>query len=144
MKRQDYNATITVNTTAKEAFGKIAQVGDWWAKEFTGKAEKPNDTFTIRFGDTFVDFKITEVIPDTKIVWYVADSFLPWLSNKTEWNNTEVVFEISSTNNQTKIDFTHVGLVPEIECYERCEKGWTRFVTVSLAKFLNEGKGLPE
>lgn len=77
MKKQDYNATITVNSTAKEAFKKIAQVGGWWAKDFTGKAEKLNDTFTIRFGDTFVDFKITEVIPDTKIVWCVADSFLP-------------------------------------------------------------------
>ncbi len=144
MKKHDYNATITVNSTAKKAFEKIAQVGDWWAKDFKGNAEKLNDTFIIRFGDTFVDFKITEVIPDAKIVWYVTDSSLPWLSDKTEWKNTEVVFEISSKNNQTNINFTHVGLVPGIECYERCEKGWTRFVTISLPKFINEGKGLPE
>ncbi len=144
MKKQDFNATITVKTTPKEAFKKIAQVGDWWAKDFTGKAGKLNDTFTIRFGDTFVDFKITEVIPDTKIVWYVTDSYLPWLSDKKEWNNTQVMYEVSTKNNLTKIDFIHVGLVPEIECYERCEKGWTRFVTISLPKFLNEGKGLPE
>jgi len=144
MKKQDFNATITVNTTPKDAFKKIALVADWWAKDFTGKAEKLNDKFTIRFGDTFVDFKITEVIPDTKIVWFVTDSYLPWLSDKKEWNNTQVMYEISTKNNLTKIDFTHVGLVPEIECYERCEKGWTRFVTISLPKFLNEGKGLPE
>ena len=144
MKKQDFHATITVNTTSKEAFKKIAQVGYWWAKDFTGKAEKLNDTFTIRFGDTFVDFKITEVIADAKIVWYVTDSYLPWLSDKKEWNNTQVIYEISTKNNLTKIDFTHVGLVPEIECYERCEKGWTRFVTISLPKFLSEGKGLPE
>ncbi len=103
-----------------------------------------SDTFRIEFGATWVNFKITEAIPDKKITWYVTDSFLPWLIDKTEWNDTEVVFEISATNDSTKIDFTHVGLVPGIECYENCEKGWTRFVTVSLPKFLNEGKGLPE
>lgn len=70
--------------------------------------------------------------------------FCPWLSDKTEWSNTEVVFEISSGNNQTKIDFTHVGLVPGIECYEQCEKGWTRFVTISLPDYINSGKGRPE
>ena len=144
MNRKDFNTTISVNTTAGDAFKKIAQVDSWWAKDFTGKAEKLNDTFTIRFGDTFVDFKITEVIPKEKITWYVTNSFLPWLKDKTEWNNTKVVFELASTNNQLKIDFTHVGLVPEVECYDQCEKGWTRFVTVSLLKFLTEGKGLPE
>jgi hypothetical protein len=144
MKKQDFNAIISVNSSPRETFEKIAQVSGWWAKDFTGKAEKLNDMFTIRFGDTFVDFKITEVIPDTKIVWYVADSYLPFLKDKKEWNDTEVVFEISSKNNQTQIDFAHIGLIPEVECYERCEKGWTRFVTISLPKFLNEGKGLPE
>jgi hypothetical protein len=144
MKKQDFSASISVKSTPKEAFEKIALVNDWWAKDFTGKAEKLNDLFTVRFGDTFVDFKITEVIPDTKIVWYVKDSYLPFLKDKKEWNNTKVVFEVSVKNNQTQIDFTHIGLVPEIECYATCEKGWTRFATVSLPKLINEGKGLPE
>ena len=43
--------------------------------------------------------------------------------NKKEWNNTEVVFEISSESNKTKIHFTHIGLVPGVECYAACEKG---------------------
>ncbi len=144
METQDYRATISVKSTAKEAFGKIANVGGWWAKDFTGKAEEPNDTFTVRFGDTFVDFKITEAVPDTKIVWRVDNSSLPWLSDKTEWNGTEIVFEIELKNNQTEINFRHIGLVPEIECYENCKKGWTRFITKSLPKFIDEGKGLPE
>jgi hypothetical protein len=92
----------------------MAQAGNWWAKDFTGKAEKLNDTFTVRFGDTFVNFKIAEVIPDTKIVWYVTDSYLTFQNDKKEWSDTEVVFEISAKNNQTKIDFTHIGLVPEL------------------------------
>ncbi len=135
MKKQDFNARITVNAKPKETLKKIAQVNDWWAKDFTGKAEKLNDTFTIRFG---------EVIADKKIVWHVTDSYLPWLRDKKEWNDTEIVYELSPDNNQTQVDFTHLGLVPGIECYERCEKGWKRFATISLPKFVNEGMGLPE
>lgn len=102
------------------------------------------DSFRIEFGTTWVNFKITEAIPQKKVVWYVTDSFLPWLKDKKEWNDTEVVFDISSDSGKTKIDFTHIGLVPGIECYENCEKGWTRFVTISLPQFINNGKGQPE
>jgi hypothetical protein len=144
IKNKSFHRTITANASAEKAFEKIAKVGDWWAKSFVGKALNVGDTFRIEFGTTWVNFKITEAIPNKKIVWFVTDCYLPWLKDKTEWTNTEVVFELSSDNNKTKIDFTHIGLIPEIECYENCEQGWTRFVTISLLKFINEGQGLPE
>jgi len=31
-------------------------------------------------------------------------------------------------------------LVPEVECYDVCEKGWDGHETESLVKFINEGK----
>jgi hypothetical protein len=144
MKKQDFHKTITVKASAKEVYEKIARVGDWWAKCFIGKALKVGDTFRIEFGRTWVNFKIIEATPGKKIVWYVADSYLPWLKDKMEWNYTKIIYEISSNAGKTKIDFTHLGLLPEIECYENCEKGWIRFITISLPKFIDEGKGLPE
>jgi len=144
MKKDDFNTTISVKSNTSDAFEKIASVGDWWAKSFTGKALNVGDTFRIEFGSTWVNFKITEALPDEKIVWYVTDSYLPWLNNKSEWNNTSISWEISKQDASSTIKMTHVGLVPGIECYENCEKGWTRFVTVSLPKFIDEGKGLPE
>jgi len=144
MKNKSFHRTIIVNASAEEAFEKIAKVGDWWAKSFTGKALNVGDTFRIEFGTTWVNFRITEAIPNKKIVWFVTDSCLPWLNEKEEWTSTEIVYELSPENGKTKIDFTHVGLIPEIQCYERCEQGWTRFATISLPKFINEGKGLPE
>jgi hypothetical protein len=68
---------------------------------------------------------------------------LPWFQDKKEWNNTEVVFELSEENGKTTIDFTHIGLVPEIECYNVCEKGWNGHIN-TLVQFINEGKGLAE
>ena len=93
---------------------------------------------------TFVDFLISELVPDKKVIWKVTDCNLHWIKTKKEWNNTEVVFEITSEKNKSKIDFTHIGLVPGVECYNDCEAGWNGHVTKSLADFINEGKGQPE
>lgn len=143
MKKQDYHCSITAHVTPREALDKIARVSEWWAKNFEGHAQKLNDVFTVRFGDTFVTFKISEFIPDKKIVWQVIDCYLHWIEDKTEWNGTKVVWEISSHNNEIQIDMTHIGLTPDVECYDNCKPGWDSHIKGSLFKLLNEGKGSP-
>jgi len=143
MKNKNYHKTIKVNASAEETLEKIAQVNLWWAKKVKGKAKKLNDKFTVDFGETFVDFQISELVPNKKVVWKVTDCNLHWIDNKKEWNGTEVVFEISEKKNSTQMDFTHVGLVPETESYKDCESGWDEHVGESLLKLINEGKGMP-
>lgn len=141
MENKNYHRTITVNASAEEAMQKISQLNLWWRKDFSGTAAKLNATFTVPFGEpSFVDFVVSELVPNKKAAWKVTDCYLPWFNDKKEWNNTEVVFELSEENGKTRIDFTHIGLVPEIECYTVCEKGWDGHVTESLVKFINEGK----
>ena len=149
MEKKNYHRTITVNASPEEAMKKISQINHWWKHNFTGSAEKLNDKFKVPFGElngerSFVDFVVSEFMPNKKVVWKVTDCNLPWFKDKKEWNNTEVVFEISAVNGKTKIDFTHIGLVPGIECYEACEKGWNGHVTNSLVSFINDGKGNPQ
>ncbi|MGI8952777.1 MAG: SRPBCC domain-containing protein [Chitinophagaceae bacterium] len=144
MKKQDYNVTITVKATAKEAFKNINSVSKWWTENLEGSLQKLNDVFTVYFGETFVTFKIIEVVPDKKIVWLVTDCYLHWLKDKKDWKGTKIVFEILEQKDSTKIIFTHVGLVPEIECYNDCIKGWDQYIKGSLFKLISEGKGLPE
>jgi hypothetical protein len=149
MENKNYHRTITVNASADEAMKKITQVNLWWKTDFYGSAKKLNDKFKIPFGElngekSFVDFVVSEFVPNKKVVWKVTNCNLPWFKDKKEWNNTEIVFEISSENGKSKIDFTHIGLVPGIECYDVCEKGWNGHVTNSLVNFINTGKGMPQ
>jgi hypothetical protein len=144
MTQKDYTATISAKITAKEAIDRISRVPDWWTKGFTGVSEKAGDTFTVRFGETFVDFRVTEVIPEKCIVWQVTDCNLYFVPHKKEWNSTRVVWDVSSDKGLTSVRMTHVGLVPEHQCYENCEKGWNFYVTESLRKLLTENKGLPD
>lgn len=143
MAKKNFHRTINVNASAEEAMKKISQINLWWVKDISGKTEKLNDKFHIPMGKTFIDFQISELVPNKKVVWKVTDSDIHWLKDKKEWNGTEVVFEISEKEDSTQIDFTHIGLVPEIECYTVCEEGWNGHITKSLVKFINEGKGMP-
>ena len=144
MKTQDYTCSIQSSVSAKEAYDKIGCVSEWWAKDFKGNARNLGDTFTVRFGETFVDFKISEAVPDSKIVWQVANCYLHWLKDKTEWNGTSAAWEISSSRGITTVTFTHHGLTPDVECFGACEKGWNGHIQKSLLNLLNVGKGFPE
>ena len=144
MEQQNYQGSIAVDITPLEAFEGIAQVNGWWAKNFEGSARKLNDVFTVRFGDTFVTFKVTESIPGEKLAWHVTDCYLHWLSDKTEWNGTTVVFDISPLGEKTQVTMTHIGLVPEVECFSDCEAGWNDHFKGSLTKFFNEHTGIPQ
>ena len=66
------------------------------------------------FRETFVTAKVVELVPYKKIAWEVIDCYLHWLKEKKEWNNTKMVWEISTVDNLAQINFMHIGLVPEI------------------------------
>jgi len=144
MKKQDYTASILVRVTANEAFKSINHVAAWWTENIEGGSEKLNDIFTIHFGEAFVTMKIVESVPDKKVVWNVTDCYLHWLADKKEWKGTRIVFEISAEGDSTRIQFTHVGLTPQVECYDSCVKGWDQYFKDSLARLINEGNGLPQ
>ena len=144
MNGQDYSASITANITAEEATERINRVADWWTANFTGASEKVGDAFTVRFGETFVDFAVVELVPAKRIVWRVTDCNLHFIENKKEWKDTRVVFDLSSDGAATTVIMTHAGLVPGVECYENCEKGWNFCIKESLQKLLSENQGIPD
>lgn len=141
-EQQNYHSSIVVNAGANDVFDKISRVSEWWAQNFKGSAYNAGDIFTINWGETYVTFKLTETIPAKKITWLVTDCYLPWLKDKTEWTDTEVVFEISEENNATRVEMTHVGLTPDAECYGDCQTGWDHYIKKSLFKFIEQGQGV--
>lgn len=145
MEGKDFQVSITVAATAHEAFEAINNVTRWWTEYVEGNSQSLYDEFTVRFGDIhYSKQKLIEVVQDKKVVWLVNDSNLNFLKIKQEWTNTKIVFEIRPHGNLTHIHFTHIGLVPEIECYEACSGAWSHYIKGSLFKLLANGKGTPE
>ena len=144
MKEQAYHSSFTANSSPREAFEKISRVSEWWSKNFEGKSQKQNDVFTVRFsnGDMYTA-KVSETLPDTKIIWEVIDAYQGWVKEPTEWVGTKIIWEVIPQKEGVEVEMTHIGLVPELECFNQCTKGWNYLTLESLSKFLNEGKGHP-
>jgi len=139
MNTQDYHKRITTTVSAEEAFKKISDVRAWWTANIKGSAKNLSDVFTMWAGEsTVVTLQVVEVVPNKKWVWLVTDGQMLWLKDTTEWKNTQIVFEISEGDHQTRIDMTHVGLVPAVECYNVCDDGWNRHLE-DLATWVETG-----
>jgi hypothetical protein len=66
------------------------------------------------------------------------------LQHKEEWTGTRISFEISRQGDKTQVLFTHIGLVPGVECYSACQKGWSQYVQQSLLSLITTGTGAPD
>ncbi|MEO6849870.1 MAG: SRPBCC domain-containing protein, partial [Mucilaginibacter sp.] len=120
-------------------------VAKWWGcKDFEGKSIDLYDEFIINHhGAHYSKQKLVEVTPNEKVEWLVTESQLNWLEkNQDEWTNTKMVFEITRQGPKTELRFTHQGLVPEKECYDRCSQGWDLVIKEWLFNFINKGKAL--
>ena len=143
MEKKNFHSTITVDAPASEAIKKISNIPEWWGITFTGSSEKQNDKFTVKMsGDSFFNFTVIELIPSKRVVWLVTDCNMPWYSDKKEWTNTKLIFDITENNGVTELKFTHEGLTPEVECYKDCESGWTHWIKTSLLSYFTTGKGV--
>jgi hypothetical protein len=41
-----------------------------------------------------------------------------------EWTGTKITFEIARKGDDTEVSFAHLGLSPELECFESCSSAW--------------------
>ncbi len=144
MKEQDYHSSFTANASPGEALEKISRVSEWWGKDFEGRSQELNDVFTIKFpnGDRY-QAKVAEIQPGSKIIWEFIDTYQTWVKDSTEWVGTKIIWEVTPQKEGVEVKMTHVGLVPELECFSQCTKSWNYLMLESLSKFLNEGKGQP-
>jgi hypothetical protein len=142
MKTTDFTTTILVDNSPSEVFSAINNVREWWQGEINGSTAKLNDEFSYQMEEMhFSKQKIVEFIPGKKVVWLVTESKLNFVSKKNEWTGTKIIFEISEINNKTQLRFTHLGLVPEFECYGGCSGAWGDLIQKSLLSLITTGKG---
>ena len=139
-----FTTTFLVAQSPKEVFDAVNNVRGWWSGNIEGITDKLGAEWTYSYKDMHRSKqKITELVPGKKIVWHVLDSYLSFVKDKTEWNGTDVVFEISKKDGKTQLKFTHAGLVPEFECYDDCSNAWGGYINGSLRNLIIKGKGRP-
>lgn len=144
MENQDFKTTVGVDATPEEVFSAVNNVRGWWSENIEGDTDKLNGEFSYHYQDVHRSkMKVTEWIPNKKVVWHVLDNYFKFTKDEREWTGTNVVFEISEKDGKTQLTFTHQGLVPEYECFRICQDAWTHYIQGSLKDLILTGKGSP-
>lgn len=144
MENQDFTTSFIVDQTPQQVYNAITNPRGWWSEEIKGNADKVNDIFNYHFEDVHAcKVKVDELVPRQKVVWHILENDFNFTTDKSEWVDTKAVFVISAEGSKTKLTLTHYGLVPEYECFEACNQGWTHYMQVSLKNFISTGIGSP-
>lgn len=143
MKTQDFTKAILVDATPDQVFDAVTNVRGWWSEEIEGATDTLGSVFEFHYKDLHRStHKITELVRGKKVVWQTVKGEINFVKDKTEWDGTLVVFEIGKRGDKTELRFTHVGLVPTIQCYGDCSGAWGYHLD-SLRDLITKGKGNP-
>ncbi|WP_353184251.1 SRPBCC domain-containing protein [Parapedobacter lycopersici] len=144
MENQHFNTEITFNATPQQVFQAVNQVRRWWSENITGDTDRLHGEFTYRYQDVHhCRIRITEWVPNEKVVWHVVDNYFNFTGDPREWTGTNIIFELSEKDGKTHLRFTHQGLVPSYECFQVCHDAWTHYIQGSLAALIRTGQGSP-
>ncbi len=144
MANQDFTTSFTVDHAPEEAFKAINDVRGWWSEEIEGATDRLGAEFTYHYQDVHrCRMKITGFVPGEKVVWRVLDNYSNFTKDKSEWKDTEIVFEVSRKGSKTEVRFAHLGLVPEYECFGVCSNAWGSYINGSLRSLITTGAGRP-
>lgn len=144
MQQESFTTNILVNQSPGEVFDAVNDVQAWWSKGAKGDSTLRHDEFMVDFGQHWWAIRIMKMVPETKVIWEVTGSYMPWNEDKHEWTGTTLSFDISRQGGQTRLQFTHHGLVPKFSCFNGCSKGWTGYIQISLKNFIVNGVGTPD
>ena len=129
----DFSTSFTVGRSPEDVFAAVNDVRSWWTGDISGGTDRLGDEFTYRYEDVHRSSQqVVELVPGSKVVWLVTDADLSFTADRGEWKGTRIVFEIAPQGDTTELRFTHVGLAPDVECFESCSSAWGYFVGTSL------------
>ena len=145
MKHGNFSITFLADRTPEEVFAAVSDVRGWWSGEIEGDTDRLGAEFTDRHGDVHRSTqRIAELVPGRRVVWHVVDSNLSFLNHTDEWTGTDIVFDLSPEQGKTEVRFTHVGLAPQIECYDICSSAWSMLINGNLQNLIATGEVQPD
>lgn len=141
---ENYTTSFDVAQSPDEVFAAINNVRGWWSEAIDGRTDAVGEIFDYRYEDVHrCRIEITQLVPGRKVAWHVLENFFSFTADKAEWTATDIIFDIAATVHGTKLTLTHIGLVPEFECFEICSDGWGTYIRGSLRSLVETGKGNP-
>ena len=131
MNAQSFSTSFTVAQSPDEVFAAILDPRAWWDGEFEGPTDRVDGEFSYRYADMHRSVqRVTELEPGRRVVWHVVESNLSFVADHSEWDGTDIVFDIAPAVEGAVLTFTHEGLTPELECFDMCRPAWQGYLSL--------------
>lgn len=132
----DYSIELDTALAPESAYAAIHRIQDWWMAELRGSSRRIGDEFSYDLRGHSCAMRVVQLVPGRRIVWRVIRSHMTGVADPEEWVGTDITFEIEKAEDGSRVRFTHVGLEPTSECYDRCAAEWEHSITAGLRRLL--------
>ena len=95
MKPKDYTTSFTVDQSPEEVFDAVNNVRGRWSEEIDGSTDKLGAEFKFRYKDFHCRHPEDHGMGTGQESGMACIGSPTFVTNKTEWNGTDVVFEIT-------------------------------------------------
>ncbi len=113
-----------------------------------GNIEGATDRLGAEFSYRYEDIhdsrqRITELIPSRRVVWQALDAHLDFTEDPLRVGRQRGLFEVVPEGGRPTLRISHIGLTPEVECYEKCSTAWGFDINTSLKQLITTNEGAP-
>ena len=143
----DFQHSLVLDASPETIFAALttpAGLRGWWTQD-CDIATAVGGTSHFRFGPNHKDMRIERLEPGREVRWRCTRAHIAvsGLARRDEWVGTTLTFHIAPEDDgRTRLDFVHAGLVPALECYDLCSRGWRHFLA-SFERYVHTGCGSP-
>lgn len=132
-----YRRVLAIGAHALDALTSLAGLDGWWSP-VTGSGTAGGELrLNHRHPEPLV-IHVDVAERPRSVAWTVLDYPL-----NPEWSGTRITFELSpGQGGGTTLQFLHLGLTADLECYDHCARGWEHFLP-SLRDYVETGTGSP-
>jgi hypothetical protein len=124
-----YTKTYVIEATGEQVYRALTDpqsISSWWNTTSTTGSGQAGGELRTMFGAE-QEPTVRRVIAAHRhsvVIWEVAASPLV-----PDWVGTRPTFTISALSNGCRLDFAHHGLVPDLDCFDKCARDWGGFLT---------------
>lgn len=139
----NYTATIKTKLPGDQVYAVITEhMSDWWtpmSAQFLNLGDRARTDFG---GRSYWELEAIRLDRPHVIELRCSEAYhthegLPD-SIQEEWLDTVLRFDIRDANDETEITLTHVGLTPQLTCFDVCKAGWDHYFVGSLSSYLKQ------
>jgi len=136
----DIRHRVAISAPLESVYEAVATpegLSEWWTRDGVRGESSEGSKLRFFFGqpDPAAVMEVTRLDPDGHVSWNCIEG-------ADEWVGTKITFDLTQTDNETVVLFTHADWRSPSEFMAHCSARWAYFL-LSLKSYVETGTGTP-